>query len=279
MSEDKTIKILFFGDMVGKPGRYAVRDFLANNFSSKNEIVLDDTFVIANVENASHGFGLTEKNYNELSSYGIACMTSGNHIWDKKDIFNYIENADKLVRPLNYPASVPGVGSRIFEFGEYKIGVINLLGRVFMSPIDDPFAIVEKEIKRIKEITPIVVVDFHAEATAEKICLARFCSELGASAFFGTHTHVQTADESILNGMGYITDAGFCGTVDGVIGMEYKTSLNRLVTGLPERYDVADCGIEQVNAVEVELAPSTGNAIAIKRIFCSRDKIEEDGSQ
>ena len=279
MSDDKTIKILFFGDMVGKPGRYAVRDFLASTFSSKNEIVLNDTFVIANVENASHGFGLTEKNYNELSSYGIDCMTSGNHIWDKKDIFNYIETADKLVRPLNYPSSVPGVGSRIFDFGEYKIGVINLLGRVFMSPIDDPFAIVEKEIKRIKEITPIVVVDFHAEATAEKICLARFCSELGVSAFFGTHTHVQTADENILNGMGYITDAGFCGTIDGVIGMEYKTSLNRLVTGLPERYEVADSGVEQVNAVEVELAPSTGRAVAIKRIFCSREKIEEDGSQ
>ena len=126
MSDDKTIKILFFGDMVGKPGRCAVRDFLVSSFSSKNEIVLDDTFVIANVENASHGFGLTEKNYNELSSYSIDCMTSGNHIWDKKDIFNYIENADKLVRPLNYPSSVPGVGSRIFEFGEYKIGVINL---------------------------------------------------------------------------------------------------------------------------------------------------------
>lgn len=279
MSDDKTIKILFFGDMVGKPGRYAVRDFLASSFSSKNGIVLDETFVIANVENASHGFGLTEKNYNELSSYGIDCMTSGNHIWDKKDIFNYIENADKLLRPMNYPSSVPGVGSRIFDFGEYKIGVINLLGRIFMSPIDDPFAIVASEIKRIKEITPIVIIDFHAEATAEKICLARFCSELGASAFFGTHTHVQTADESIISGMAYITDAGFCGTIDGVIGMEYKTSLNRLTTGLPERYDVAESGNEQVNAVEVELAPSTGCAVSIKRIFCSRDKIEEDGSQ
>lgn len=279
MSEEKTIKILFFGDMVGKSGRYAVRDFLSGTFSSKNEIVLDDTFVIANVENASHGFGLTEKNYNELASYGIHCMTSGNHIWDKKDIFNYIENADKLVRPLNYPVNVPGVGSRIFEFGEYKIGVINLLGRIFMSPIDDPFSLVQAEIKKIKEITPIVVIDFHAEATAEKICLARFCSELGVSAFFGTHTHVQTADESVIKGMGYITDAGFCGTADGVIGMEYKTSLNRLVTGIPERYEVADSEEVQINAVEVELAPSTGKAIAIKRIFCSREKIEEDGSQ
>lgn len=274
--DDKNIKILFFGDMVGKPGRFAVRDFLAEKGAASEET---PTFVIANVENASHGFGLTEKNYNELSSYGIDCMTSGNHIWDKKEVFNYIENAEKLLRPMNYPTGVPGVGSRIFEFNESKIGVINLLGRVFMNHIDDPFRIVEKEIKRIKEITPIVVIDFHAEATAEKICLARFCSELGASAFFGTHTHVQTADETILNGMGYITDAGFCGTSDGVIGMEYKTSLNRLLTGLPERYEVAEDGKIQINAVEVELAPSIGKAVGIKRIFCSREENKEDGSQ
>lgn len=274
--DDKNIKILFFGDMVGKPGRFAVRDFLAEKISADDTT---PTFVIANVENASHGFGLTEKNYNELSSYGIDCMTSGNHIWDKKEIFNYIENAEKLLRPLNYPSKVPGVGSRIFEFNEYKIGVINLLGRVFMNLVDDPFRMVENEIKRIKEITPIVIVDFHAEATAEKICLAKFCSELGASAFFGTHTHVQTADETILNGMGYITDAGFCGTSDGVIGMEYKTSLNRLLTGLPERYEVAEDGKTQINAVEVELAPSTGKAVWIKRIFCSREENKEDGSQ
>lgn len=274
--DDKNIKILFFGDMVGKPGRFAVRDFLAEKISADDTT---PTFVIANVENASHGFGLTEKNYNELSSYGIDCMTSGNHIWDKKEIFNYIENAEKLLRPLNYPSKVPGVGSRIFEFNEYKIGVINLLGRVFMNLVDDPFRMVENEMKRIKEITPIVIVDFHAEATAEKICLAKFCSELGASAFFGTHTHVQTADETILNGMGYITDAGFCGTSDGVIGMEYKTSLNRLLTGLPERYEVAEDGKTQINAVEVELAPSTGKVVGIKRIFCSREENKEDGSQ
>ena len=148
-----------------------------------------------------------------------------------------------------------------------------------MNLVDDPFAIAEKEIKRLKEITPIIAVDFHAEATAEKICFGKFCAKMGVSAFFGTHTHVQTADEKILNGMGYITDAGFCGTVDSVIGMEYKTSLSRFLTGIPERYDVADGGECQINAVEVEITPSTGKAVAIKRIFCSRDKIEEDESQ
>lgn len=272
--DDKKLKILFFGDMVGKPGRIAVKEFLEQ--ISDNE---KPDFVIANVENASHGFGLTEKNYNELSSYGIDCMTSGNHIWDKKDIFNYITNAEKLLRPINYPKGVQGSGSRIFECGDYKIGVINFLGRVFMNLVDDPFTMAENEIKKLKEITPIVIVDFHAEATAEKICFAKYCSDMGVSAFFGTHTHVQTADERILNGMGYITDAGFCGTADGVIGMEYKTSLNRFLTGIPERYDVAEDGITQINAVEVEINPDTGYASAIKRIFCSRDKIEEDESQ
>ena len=206
-------------------------------------------------------------------------MTSGNHIWDKKDIFNYIEQADKLVRPMNYPEGAKGLGSRIFDCGEYKIGVINLLGRVFTTLVDDPFRLVESEIARLKKITPIIIIDFHAEATAEKICFAKFCSELGASAVFGTHTHVQTADEKILNGMGYITDAGFCGTIDSVIGMEYKTSLSRFLTGIPERYDVAEGGECQINAVEVEISPSTGRALAIRRIFCSREKIEEDESQ
>ncbi|MBS5860770.1 TIGR00282 family metallophosphoesterase [bacterium] len=272
--DDKTLKILFFGDMVGKPGRNAVKEYLQSIAPEQKP-----DFVIANVENASHGFGLTERNYNELSLYGIDCMTSGNHIWDKKDIFNYIEQADKLVRPMNYPEGAKGLGSRIFDCGEYKIGVINLLGRVFTTLVDDPFRLVESEIARLKKITPIIIIDFHAEATAEKICFAKFCSELGASAVFGTHTHVQTADEKILNGMGYITDAGFCGTVDSVIGMEYKTSLSRFLTGIPERYDVAEGGECQINAVEVEISPSTGRALAIRRIFCSREKIEEDESQ
>ncbi len=272
--DSKNLKTLFFGDIVGKPGRNAVK-FYMENLNSEDK----PDFVIANVENASHGFGLTEKNYNELSSYGIDCMTSGNHIWDKRDIFNYIENAEKLLRPINYPDGVQGSGSRIFDCGEYKIGVVNFLGRVFMNLVDDPFKIAEKEIKKLKEITPVVIVDFHAEATAEKICFAKYCAELGASAFLGTHTHVQTADEKILNGMGYITDAGFCGTIDSVIGMEYKTSLSRFLTGIPERYDVAEEGNAQINAVQVEINPKTGYASAIKRIFCIIDKLEKEESQ
>lgn len=272
MGDGKTIKILFFGDMVGKPGRFGLRDYLAENSSQYD-------FVIANVENASHGFGLTEKNYNDISDYGVDCMTSGNHIWDKRDIFTYIDKADKLLRPINYPKGSAGVGSRIFEKDGFKIGVISVLGRVFMNLVDSQWEMVKDEILKIKEITPIVVIDFHAEATAEKICFGRYCSELGASAFFGTHTHVQTADESIINNMGYITDAGFCGASDGVIGMEYQTSLNRFLTGIPERYDVADSHTTQVNAIEVEIEKDTGYAVAIKRIFCSRNDKEEEESQ
>lgn len=286
MGDDKnTVKILFFGDMVGRPGRSAVRDFMVNPkaFNYKTEPVenppVDTHFIIANVENASHGFGLTEKNYNELSEYGIDAMTSGNHIWDKKEIFNYINNVEKLLRPINYPNCKFGIGGKIFEKNGVKIGVISVLGRVFMNLVDSQWEVVQEEIKRMKEITPIVVVDFHAEATAEKICFGRFCAELGVSAFFGTHTHVQTADEIILNNMGYISDVGFCGTVDGVIGMEYQTSLNRFLTSIPERYEVADGNIVQINAVEVEIDTDTGYAVAIKRIFCSRNNKEEEESQ
>ncbi|MFI3301518.1 MAG: YmdB family metallophosphoesterase, partial [Candidatus Gastranaerophilales bacterium] len=157
-----------------------------------------------------------------------------------------------------------------------KIGVINALGRVFMSPIDSQWEIVKKEIERIKEITPIVIIDFHAEATAEKVCFGRFCADLGVSAFFGTHTHIQTADEKVLNKMGYITDAGFCGSVEGVIGMDYGSSLSRFNSIVAERYEIAGGDVSQVNAVEVEITPSTGEAVAIKRIFCIIDKKEKE---
>lgn len=270
IGDEQNIKILFFGDLVGRPGRFVVRDFLQENKTGYD-------FVIANVENASHGFGLTEKNYNELSEYGIDCMTSGNHIWDKKEIFNYLEKADRLIRPFNYPENTPGVGSRIFEIlGGMKIAVINVLGRVFMAPVESQWTVVRDEIERLKSVASIIIIDFHAEATAEKICFGRFCSELGVSAFFGTHTHVQTADEQIINNMGYITDAGFCGALDSVIGMDYRTSLNRFTTVVPERYDVANSAVAQINAVEVEINPISGHTVAIKRIFCYADKSKKE---
>lgn len=269
----KQLKIIFFGDIVGKLGRKAVAECL-NEFKTQE---LGPNFSIANVENASHGFGLTEKNYNEFSKNGFDCLTSGNHIWDKKEIFDYIQKAEKLIRPINYPPKTKGVGSKVFEIDGYKIGVINVLGRVFMHPIDSPWTIVKKEIKKLKKITPIILIDFHAEATAEKICFGKFCSELGVSAVFGTHTHVQTADEKIINDMAYITDVGFCGIADSVIGMEFKTSLKRLSTCLPERYSLPTGKKVQINAVEVLINPD-GKATSIKRVSLEKDynkKMEE----
>ena len=265
----KQLKILFFGDLVGKVGRNAVVAYLAD---LKNKDNYPD-FVIINGENASHGFGLTIKNYTELTEAGVNCITSGNHIWDKKEIFNYIDEADKLIRPINYPKGTAGVGSRIFKVKGSKIAVINALGRVFMQPLDSPWDVVKEEVEHLKNETDYIIVDFHAEATAEKLCFGRYLSELGVSMMVGTHTHVQTADETIINNMAYITDVGFCGAVDSIIGMEYETSLKRLTTAMPERYEVATTYPAQINAVEVTLCD--GKATEIKRIHIKVEAKEE----
>lgn len=263
---NKGLKILFFGDLVGKIGRNSVIAYLSD--LKQNNSMPD--FVIINGENASHGFGLTDKNYHELTDAGVDCITSGNHIWDKKEIFNYVSTADKLIRPINYPKGTLGVGSKIFEVNGEKVAVINALGRVFMQPVDSPWEVLKEEIEKIKQTTSNIIVDFHAEATAEKLCLGRFLSEIGISAFIGTHTHVQTADEKIENGMAYITDVGFCGSVDSIIGMDYQTSLKRLSTLLPERYEIADTYPAQINAVEFSIID--GKATEIKRISVIREK-------
>lgn len=269
------INILFLGDIVGRVGRHVVKDYLASLETSEKP-----DFIIANAENASHGFGLTEKNYHEILEYGIDCLTSGNHIWDKRDIFKFIDNADCLIRPLNYPEGTPGVGSRIFKKGNYKIGVINVLGRTFMCPVESPWAMVLDEIKKLKEITPVIFIDFHAEASAEKICFGKYCSEYGISAVIGTHTHVQTADEKILNDhTAYITDAGFCGDANGVIGMDYETSLKRLVTSLPERFEVSSSQESQLNGITVTVDVKTGKALAIKRINLVKSNNEVNSMQ
>lgn len=266
---DNEIKILFFGDIVGRCGRNAVISYIRE--LKQNNTAPD--FIIANGENVSHGFGLTEKNYHELLDAGIDCITSGNHIWDKKDIFGYIDDAKNLIRPINYPQGTVGKGSCILEKNNKKLGVINALGRVFMQPIDSAWDIIKSEIERMKQITPNILIDFHAEASAEKICFGRYASELGASLFVGTHTHVQTADEKIINNMAYITDVGFCGAYDSVIGMEYQTSLKRLLTLMPERYEVVSDAQAQINAIEVSIVD--GNAIDIKRLNFLEDSKKE----
>ena len=266
---NEQIKVLFIGDIVGRPGRNAVKHFLDDLRSDEK---LDYDFIIANVENASHGFGLTEKKHNDLAACGINCFTSGNHIWDKKDIFSYIDKSDRLIRPLNYPKGTYGVGYRIFDIKNTKIAVMNFLGRTFMTPVDSPWEILEKEIGQIKEQAPVVIVDFHAEATAEKICFAKFCSEHKVSAVMGTHTHVQTADEKILNDYtAYITDAGFCGAYDSVIGMAYEPSLKRLISSIPERFDVAETPLLELNAVSMRFDAVSGQAQSIERINYKKD--------
>ena len=273
---NKDINIVFLGDIVGKPGRRIVKDFLADDFEKILELKKEDTFLIANVENASHGFGLTKKNYDEFVEMGFNCLTSGNHIWDKKDIFDYIDEADILLRPLNYPKDTKGVGYKIFDFNNQKIGVINLLGRVFMSPLDSPWNLAKEISEKIKNETNIIFVDFHAEATAEKICFAKFCSELGISAVVGTHTHVQTADEKIINGQtAYISDVGLCGDSDGVIGMEYESSKYRLMTNLPARFDIEDSSKCELDGVLVKVG-ADGTAKTIKR-FCVTKNYEDKG--
>ena len=272
--EQNNLKILFFGDITGRQGRNALKSFLMSS-------ECQDSFVIANIENASHGFGLTKKNYIDLQESGVDCFTSGNHIWDKKDVYEYINDSENLVRPINYPVGTPGKGSQVFEKNGFKIGVINVLGRVFMPPMDSPWQIVVEEIKKLRnEGVEHIFIDFHAEATAEKICFSKFlANEFNTEenalikGFFGTHTHVQTADEKIINGMAYITDAGFCGSADSVIGMEYSTSLKRLSTSLPERYEIAESGLAQLNGVEVLIDRT--KATQIKRINILVDNKEQ----
>lgn len=281
-NENYSKRIIFLGDITGRHGRTAVKSCLESLRNSESATDKVPSFVIANIENASHGFGLTKKNYEDLSEAGIDCMTSGNHIWDKKDIYEYINSAENLIRPINYPSGTPGKGSQIFEFNEEKIAVINVLGRVFMPPMDSPWQIVTEEINKLKnEGVTSVFIDFHAEATAEKVCFSKYLAqEFNAEGkalikgFFGTHTHIQTADEKIINGMAYITDVGFCGSPDGVIGMEFTTSLKRLLTSLPERYEVAQGKSAQINGVEV-LFDKIG-ATQIKRINFTVDNYEND---
>jgi len=259
---NENLNILFLGDIVGRPGRDAVAKFLERSGSKYD-------FVIANVENASHGSGLTEKNYNDISGMSVDAMTSGNHIWDRKEIFSYIDNAEKLLRPLNYPKETQGTGVKLFKLSEnVSIGIINIQGTVFMSPIQPPWPLLEEEINNLKSQTPIIIIDFHAEATAEKISCGYIADELGVSAILGTHTHVQTADERILkNGAAYITDAGFCGAYTSVIGMDVTNSVKRLTTSLPIKFDVASDDKAQINGVEMIINSKTGKASEIKRIY------------
>ncbi|MGQ9618152.1 MAG: TIGR00282 family metallophosphoesterase, partial [Candidatus Aminicenantia bacterium] len=226
------LNILFIGDIVGETGRRMVKNFLP---VIKNEYKID--LVIANGENVAGGFGITKEKAEELFRAGVDVMTSGNHIWNKKEILNFIENETRILRPANFPSIAPGKGSTIIAVNSFKIGVINLQGRIFMEPINSPFEVAMQEIEKIKKETNIIIVDFHAEATSEKTALGWFLDGK-VSAIIGTHTHVMTADERILpNGSAYITDVGMTGAKDSVIGIKKELALVRFLKSIPQRLE------------------------------------------
>ena len=255
------VKILFISDIVGKPGRQALSRELHRLVDRH---VVD--IVIANGENAAGGFGLTEEIAKELYGLGVHLLTSGNHIWDKKGSLDFIKREEKLVRPANYPAGAAGRGSAIIQSASgVRVAVLNLEGRVFMSNLDCPFRTADLEVSALKEITPVVVVDFHAEATSEKVALGWYLDGR-VSAVLGTHTHVQTADERVLpGGTAYITDVGMTGSFDSVIGIRKELAVEKFLTQLPVRFEVAKKDV-RLNCVVLEIDETTGKALGIERI-------------
>jgi len=258
------MNILFIGDIVGRPGRELIRKGVRGLVETHSV-----DLVIANAENSAAGFGITKDIGDTLLELGVDVMTSGNHIWDKREALEYIATEPRLLRPANYPAGVPGRGSYVARTGDGReVGVINVMGRVFMTPIDDPFAVVLREIESIRHRTRVIVVDFHAEATSEKVAMA-WHLDGKVTLVVGTHTHVQTADERILpNGTACMTDAGMTGPHDSIIGMEREPSLARFLTGMPTKFEPAT-GNPRLNGVVVTADDKTGRATAVTRISYS----------
>lgn len=254
------MKVLFIGDIVGNPGRKAVKDQLP---ALKKKLDID--FCIANGENAAGGSGITYVVAQELYKAGIDAITLGNHTWSKKEILNFIESDSKIVRPANYPPELPGNGATILSGPKGKIGVLNLMGRVYMESIDCPFKAAERELEYLKSFVRIIVIDMHAEATSEKCALA-WHLDGRVSCVLGTHTHVQTADDRILPfGTGYITDVGMTGPSEGIIGIDREIILNKFITHMPAKFEIAK-GPVQFNAVYLEIDENNGKTTKIERL-------------
>jgi metallophosphoesterase (TIGR00282 family) len=259
------VTILFVADICGRPGRQAAAHLIK---PLREEHAAD--LVIANVENAAGGFGITPEMSKKFFSYGVDVQTSGNHIWDRVDILKYLETRPKLLRPANYPLGVPGLGSYIETVNDIRIGVLSLMGRVFMANIDCPFRVADRELSRLGKNCDVIFVDFHAEATSEKQAMCFYLNGR-VSAIVGTHTHVQTADEQITSkGTAYITDAGMTGPFDSIIGMEKGPSLGRLLTGMPKRFTTASEDV-RLNGVVIKVDTDSGQAESIERLSVEFD--------
>ena len=257
------MRILFIGDIVGKPGRECLKSQIPE---LKKNGRLD--FIIANGENAAGGIGMTEKVFDELRADGVDLVTGGNHIWDQQDIYNFIDREPRMIRPANYPVeTTPGLGASVIEKkkGKSRLGVINLMGRVFMKPVDCPFRSADREIAFLKQKAEVIIVDFHAEATSEKQALGWYLDgQVGA--VIGTHTHVQTADQRILpGGTAYISDVGMSGLYDSILGVDKGGPLKRFLTQLPHKLSISE-GKTLFNAVIIEINDATGKAETIERI-------------
>lgn len=255
------MNILFIGDIVGEPGRHAIKELLPR-IKRKNAV----EFVVANGENVAGGSGVTPALADELFGYGVDVITSGDHIWKRKEIFDYIDTNKRLLRPANYPKDAPGYGSTVVQSESgIDVGVINLAGRVFMQPLECPFRRAKEEAEKLKAKARIIIVDMHAEATSEKIALGWYLDGL-VSAIVGTHTHVQTADEKILpGGTAYLSDAGMTGPFDGVIGRKKEQILSRFLTQMPMKFEMAEGDIQLHGAI-IDVDEKTGKANSIKRI-------------
>ena len=256
------MNILFIGDVVGRISRNAITDNIASLIGE-----YDIAFTIINAENAAGGFGLTPDTAAQLLEAGAECLTSGNHIWAQKEAEQLLASEQRVLRPANYPPGAPGRGSAIYRTSEgVKVGVINLLGRVFMDPIDCPFHCAELEVEQISKSSDLIVVDFHAEATSEKQAMGHFLDGRVA-AVVGTHTHVQTADEKVLaGGTAYITDCGMTGPDDTVIGIDKHIIIEKFVSARPQRFEVPKAGPCLISGIVIECNLQSGLAQTIQRI-------------
>jgi len=260
-SYHRRVKILFIGDIVGEPGRAAVKQLVPR---LRKRLHLD--LVIANGENSAGGAGITVNTAAEIFASQVDIITTGDHLWDQKEVTNLLQNEPRFLRPLNYPPGTIGQGSTVVQLdNSAPVAVMNVQGRAFMADLDNPFPAAKAEVARLRQRTPIIFVDMHAEATSEKIALARMLDGQ-VSAVIGTHTHVQTADDQIFpGGTAYLTDAGFTGPHESVLGREIEPVIRRFITNLPQRFGVATGRVLLQGAV-VEVDPHSGRALSIQRI-------------